>query len=365
MALAARISKRLLPVCAIVSLGGLIGLAIDGGDPPTASPIARVQQRTAIDHRLALSRTRPAGRHLQVVVHKATTSAAARAAQGRVPNDPLYADAWALQTIAAPQAWRATVGDPSIVVAVLDTGVDPLQPDLQGALVPGIDIVNGDDSPADDFGHGTLVTGLIAARGDNGQGVAGVCWRCSVLPVKVIGSDGRGTVTDVATGIHYAVDHGARVINMSFVLSADDPGVAAAVSDAVARGVVVVAAAGNDATTAPVYPAAYPGVIAVGATDQADVPYPWSGSGLWVTVTAPGCGTATAVGSSYGTFCGTSAAAAIVSGLAGLALSARPSATAADLARALESSAHAIGPGAAFGRVDAAATLRALGATVQ
>jgi thermitase len=322
--------------------------------------VALVQARKAIDHRQVVTSKR-ASRQLGIVVSK-TRTAPASATAPRVPNDPLVAESWALQKIGAPLAWQSSRGDPSIVIAVLDTGVDASHPDLQGALVPGIDLVNDDAAPDDDFGHGTLVTGLIAARGDNGLGSAGVCWRCSVLPVKVIGSDGQGTTTDVAEGIRFAIDHGARVINLSVVLSGDDAAVAAAVAEAVARDVVVVAASGNASNADPVHPAAYPGVISVGASDDADVPYAWSGHGSWVAVTAPGCGAATTRAAGYGTFCGTSAATAIVSGVVGLVLAAHPSITTAALAAAIESSARPIGSAAAFGRVDAAAALQALSA---
>jgi subtilisin family serine protease len=273
------------------------------------------------------------------------------------PEDPLLAQAWALHAIHAPAAWAQTTGTPEVVVALLDTGVDAAQPDLAGAVVGGVDLVSGDADPQDDHGHGTMVAGLVAARGGNGIGAAGVCRRCSIMPVKVIGADGRGDAATVAAGLRWATDHGARVINMSFVLDGSDAAVADAIRYARERGVVVVAAAGNSAATTPVFPAAEPGVVGVAAIDESNAPYAWTGRGGWVRVAAPGCGPTTTLGGSFASLCGTSAATAVVSGLAGLALSARPGSGGAEIERALEAGAVAIGDVVATGRVDAAATV--------
>jgi subtilisin family serine protease len=302
--------------------------------------------------------------HAPVLRH--TQGRAARAAAKQTtarpapPGDPLVADSWALQTIHAAAAWARTTGSPDVVVAVLDTGVDASQPDLAGALVPGVDLVSDDADPQDDHGHGTQVAGIVAARAGNGIGAAGICGRCSVMPVKVIAADGTGTSDDVAAGMRWAVDHGARVVNLSFVLNAPDPGVADAIRYAQEHGVVVVGAAGNGGATSPVFPAAETGVVSVAATDEANAPYAWSGRGPWVRVAAPGCAPATVAGGSYANLCGTSAATAVVSGLAGLALSARPGVTAAEAVQALEAGALPVGDVVAAGRVDAAATVSLL-----
>ena len=279
------------------------------------------------------------------------------AARPSATLDPLAAAAWALQAINAPAAWSRTTGSPDVVVAVLDTGVDASHPDLAGALVPGVDLVSDDGDPADDHGHGTMVAGVIAARAGNGIGTAGLCGRCSVMPVKVIGADGRGSGADVAEGVRWAVDHGARVVNFSFVLNAPDAAVADAIRYAQAQGVVVVGAAGNSAETSPVFPAAEPGVVSVAATDEGNAPYAWSGRGSWVRVAAPGCAPAPVAGGSYATVCGTSAATAVVSGLVALGLSARPGAGAGEVVRALEGGAVPIGDAVATGRVDAGRTV--------
>ncbi len=274
-------------------------------------------------------------------------------------NDPLWRDSWSLGKANVTSAWSVTTGAADTVVAVLDTGVDLGHPDLQGAFVPGYDTVNEDADPSDDHGHGTMVAGIIAARANNGIGVAGACWRCSLMPVKVIGANGLGSASDIAEGILWATAHGARVINMSFTLSAPDATIAAAVEQARAQGVVLVAAAGNTGTADLTYPAAYPGVVSVAGTDPADARYGWSNYGSWVRLAAPGCSMTTAVGAGYGDFCGTSSASALVSGLAGLARSFAGQVPADVIAQALSSNAAPV-DFVSTGRVDAAAVLNSL-----
>ena len=251
------------------------------------------------------------------------------------PNDPLWRDSWALARANAPSAWRLTTGRTETVVAVLDTGADLGHPDLQGSFVAGFDVVNQDGDPSDDHGHGTMVTGVIAARSNNSVGVTSTCWRCSVMPVKVIGADGTGNASAVAEGIVWAADHGANVINMSFTMNAPDDAVAAAIAHARSRGVVVVAAAGNSGTADATFPAAYPGVLSVAGTDAADARYNWSSYGSWVAVAAPGCNLTTAPGGGYGEFCGTSSATAFVAGFAGLIRSLAPNISADEVTGAL------------------------------
>ena len=211
------------------------------------------------------------------------------------PNDPAWAQEWSLTQVRAPQAWKlsATHG---VVVAVVDSGVDASQPDLQGAMVPGYNAIDGSDNTADAFGHGTMVAGIIAARMGNGIGVAGVCAACSIMPIKVLDANGTGTAASMADGIHWASDHGANIINLSLVLSGDDPSVRAAIAYAHDRGVLVVAAAGNASNDSQTFPASYPDVLSVAATDNGDHAYSWTTFGPWVAVAAPGCSMSTATG---------------------------------------------------------------------
>lgn len=286
------------------------------------------------------------------------TPYAARPSQ-LVPDDPGFTGEWGLQQIGAPLAWALVPAGRPVVVAVIDSGVDPTQPDLQGALVPGADFADPTGSTADQLGHGTMVAGVIAARGNNGAGVAGACWNCLVMPVKVLDASGEGTAQTVAEGIRFAADHGANVINMSFILSGPDQGVADAVAYAEQRGVVVVAAAGNSGTSDPTYPASYPGVVSVAATDDTDHLYPWSTFGSWVNLTAPGCTISTAMGGGFDQFCGTSAAAPLVAGLAGLAFEAGAQ-DASQVVATLESTATPLAGVVAGGRVDAAGLVQHL-----
>jgi subtilisin family serine protease len=272
------------------------------------------------------------------------------------PDDPFWPSQWSPVKTHAPEAWTRTTGDPATVVAIVDTGVDP-HPDLAGRLMPGYDFVNGDTDPADDNGHGTAVAGVVAAAGDNHIGVAGYCWRCRVMPLRVLDADGGGFATDVAHAIVWATDQGARVINMSLGGPLEDAALAAAARYAQSRGALLVAAAGNDSSSQLEYPAILPGVVSVSASNQADVLYAFSNQGA--AVAAPGENTTTARGGGYEQFLGTSSAAPVVSGVAGLLFSLVPGSTPAQVAGALEQSVVPI-QGVAFGRVDAERALGSL-----
>jgi subtilisin family serine protease len=269
---------------------------------------------------------------------------------------------WPLANPLFPDAWDLTTGDSSVIVAVVDSGVETGHPDL-GTLTAGYDFVNNDSVPADDDGHGTAVAGVIAAQGKNGIGIAGVCWKCRIMPVKVLDSTGEGADSWVASGITWAVDHGADVINMSLGGTSTSQTLAEAVSYALEKGVVVVAAAGNDGedaalATTPNYPAAYSGVISVGAVDASNSRYPWSNHGSWVQVDAPGLTNTTGLSSSYVGFEGTSAASPFVAGLAGLARSHNLPATSSSVTSAIEDTAQALVSGnSVHGLIDAPATL--------
>ena len=277
-----------------------------------------------------------------------------------IPTDPLWPRQWGPAHVGAPAVWKLTKGSPRVVIAVLDTGVDPSQRDLQGALVSGYDTVNGDDDPSDDNGHGTRTAGIVGARADNGVGISGMCPGCSIMPVKVLAADGSGTAFQIASGITWAADHGASIISMSLGGGQSDP-IAAAVHYAESKGVLVVAAAGNNGNSQPFYPAADPGVLSVAGTDAKDQLYSWSNRGSWVSVAAPGCDLTTLDGGGFSGFCGTSASAPIVAGVAGLALSYSPTSSAETIEHAIISGAHPVA-GVGGGRVDAVATLAELGA---
>ncbi len=306
----------------------------------------------------------------RVINDDAPRLARSLASSSHTPSDPLWADAWSLRTLNVPDVWDLAdvwgldAAQAPTVVAVVDTGVDAAQSDLAGALVNGFD---GFDSTGtmDDNGHGTLVAGIIGARSNNRIGVTSVCWSCSIMPIKVMNASGIGESTRIAAGIRWAADHGARVINLSFVMDGPQQIVGDALQYAHERGVVIVGAAGNTGGSDPTYPAAYPEVIGVAAAQADGVLYPWSQHGPWVDVTAPGCSPSTAPHDVYTTFCGTSSATAVVSGVAGLALSTVPEATNADLERALRQTAVRTGEAdVAYGRVDARALVDDLRAAI-
>jgi subtilisin family serine protease len=277
-----------------------------------------------------------------------------------IPNDPLWNGQWGPLLVRGPAAWDATKGNPGVVIAVLDTGVDVHHPDLQGSFVAGFDVIGNDADADDDHGHGSAAAGVIAARGHNGEGLAGVCWSCSVMPVKVLDGNGSGTSSAVAAGIVWAADHGARVISMSLGGVGTTQALANAVAYAAGKGAVLVAAAGNSGTTTRFYPAAYPEVIGVAGTTSSDKLYDWSNRGDWVQVAAPGCNTAPRLGGGYENFCGTSSATPLVAGIAGLALSLAPNLNKGMFEQALRSSAVPLPGAVRYGRVDALGTLVAL-----
>jgi hypothetical protein len=246
------------------------------------------------------------------------------AARIPMPDDPLWRQQWGLLHAGGASLWRWGHGSPRVVAAVVDPGVDATQPDLRGRVVAGWNALAGTSNTADDNGHGTRVAGIIAARGNNGIGLAGYCWNCSIMPVKVLAANGQGSGQAIAAGISWAAAHGATVINMSFTLDQADSLVATAVAGAVARGAIVVGAAGNVGGSDAHYPGDLPGVISVGGVDPSNALYPWSTYGTWTSVAAPGCNQTTAPGNNFDDFCGSSSAAAGVSGLVALAASDAP-----------------------------------------
>ncbi|MGH9887163.1 MAG: S8 family peptidase, partial [bacterium] len=234
----------------------------------------------------------------------------------RVPSDPLYTLQWHYPMIHLPQAWDATTGSPDVVVAVVDTGVVLSHPDLAGKLVPGYDFISsaarardgdGLDADPNDPGdlslggassfHGTHVAGTIGAASDNDRGIAGVAWGAKVMPVRVLGLQG-GTAYDVLQGVRFAAGlpndsatvppHRADVINLSLTGGGFSQVAQDLFNDVRQVGTVVVAAAGNDASSMPAFPASYDGVISVSAVDLNRRLAPYSNYGSAIDLAAPG-----------------------------------------------------------------------------
>ncbi len=259
-----------------------------------------------------------------------------------VPNDTYYASyQWNLPAIATEEGWNVTRGNDDIVVAVIDTGVQTDHPDLTGRLVEGFNAINPGSPPKDDVGHGTHVAGIIAATVNNAEGVAGMTWHTKIMPVKVLDSSGVGSAYSVAEGIIWATDHGADVINLSLGNYAQAEFLHDAVRYAYERGVVLVAASGNDNTSQPGYPAAYPEVLAVAATDSFSNRASYSNYGDYIDVAAPGTNIpSTFTGSQYTSLSGTSMASPHVAALAALVRSVNPGLTPAEVMDLLRQTAN-------------------------
>ena len=278
------------------------------------------------------------------------------------PTDPRWSSQWGPRKVRAPRAWDFTTGSSAVIIAVIDTGVDPRQPDLRGRVIPGWDFHNNDSNAMDDWGHGTAVAGVAAAAGNDGVGIAGMCWKCRIMPVKVLGADGRGYHSNIAAGIVWAADHGARVINLSLASSNSTTVLTNAVKYAREKGAVVIAAAGNNGSTTRLYPAAYAGVVSVAGTNSNDARYSWSNYGSWVRVAAPGCALTGKPGAQWTTWCGTSFATPSVAGAAALLRSRYPKATRSQVESALLTTAVPVGTFVSHGRINSAAAIKSLGA---
>jgi len=203
------------------------------------------------------------------------------------PNDPDFAKQWNFRSVNAELAWEETDGS-GVTVAVIDTGVAQVEDLAQTEFVPGYDFVNDRVEAADDVGHGTHVAGTIAQSTNNEFGVAGLAHGAKIMPLKVLGANGGGTVTDIAEAIRFAADNGANVVNMSLGGGGSSQVMQEAIDYAYERGVVLVAAAGNADDNGAAYPARYPRVLGVAATDAAGAKAPYSNFGAGVDIAAPG-----------------------------------------------------------------------------
>lgn len=282
-------------------------------------------------------------------------AAAAPEVEPYYPNDPFIGNQWNMRRVGAPAAWAVTRGSFSITVAVLDSGVDRWHPEFANRLLPGYDYVNADNDPTDDFGHGTHVTGILAAAADNGVGVAGLAPNIKILPLKVLDSSGAGGYYEIATAIRRAADSAVQVINLSLGGFFDDDTLRSAVDYALSKGVLVVAAAGNCAQGGPYclgvnpqyYPAAYAGVLAVGASDHYDNWARYSGFRPYISIAAPGGDASDPIRSTlpggYGNKNGTSMATPLVSAAAALVWTLSPAATYQQVVDILKSTADKVG----------------------
>nr|WP_307872752.1 type VII secretion-associated serine protease mycosin [Actinoplanes ovalisporus] len=253
-----------------------------------------------------------------------TVPAELRAEPSPLQGDSVRADEWHLATLNIAEAWTYANGT-GVTVAVIDSGVDADHPDLQGQVLPGLDLVDDKgDGDTDLVGHGTTVSGIIAGRSDDESGVVGIAPKAKILPVRVLDEDNRyNDALIVAKGVRWAVDKGAKVINLSLGGNGSSAALAAALDYAFAKDVVVIACTGNtsaSSSTGVWYPAREPGVLAVAGMER-DGTTLWSGSitGKETVVTAPATQLVGAnTGGDYWKVQGTSFAAPMVSATAAL-----------------------------------------------
>jgi len=322
------------------------------------------------------------------------------ATAAELPDDPAWGSQWSLARIGLPQAWNVTTGSPGIIIAVVDSGLYLGHPDLTGKVwansgeipgnqidddangkvddvhgwhfyqqwTPGGYIPAGNAEVTDDFGHGTHVAGITAAATNNGIGIAGISWGAQVMSVKVLDQYGNGWYSDIAAGIVFAADNGAKIINLSLGGAAASPTLCRAAAYAHQKGALLVAAAGN-AGAAVLYPAACDGVLAVAATDRADQRASFSNYGPEVDLAAPGVDIYSTWPwlDGYFTKSGTSMAAPHVSGVAALVWSRWPEWDNVAVSRQIIETAVDVDvagwdPYTGWGRLDAAAAVASGGA---
>jgi subtilisin family serine protease len=310
-------------------------------------------------------------------------------AERRFFIDERFLDQWWLDQIEARRAHEITRGAPEVLVAVIDSGIDRTHPEIKDRTIRGYDFA--DDDPDSLSGsrinlHGTSVAGLIGSAAD-GVGLTGLAPQVRLLDVRVCDTEGRCRFTAIAAGIRFAVERGARVINLSLGGFFDDANVRTAIQEAIAKGVIVVAAAGNGGARAVAFPAAYPGVIAVAATDRQGALASYSNRGAQTLIAAPGGDFSEEQllqffqafaqdfqqlvpklkpnlltiypSGTYGWFAGTSGATPLVSGTMALMLSVNPKLTNDQVRKILRETAKPIRGASGFGLVDVARAVQA------
>ncbi|MBP3950926.1 S8 family peptidase [Bacillus suaedae] len=277
-------------------------------------------------------------------------------------TDPLFARQWGLENINAQAAWElARTSTRSAKIAILDTGVNQIHPDLRGKVIHQTNL--SDALTAEDVhGHGTHVAGIAAAITNNGKGISGISYNAaSIMNIKVLDDTGGGSSSDVAQGIIYATNRGANIINLSLGSEMSNETLRNAVRYAASNGVLLVGAAGNNGSDKMNFPAAYDDVLAVTATNRNNELAEFSNYGSWVDVAAPGedilstfSGELSQSSSLYRVVSGTSQATPFISGLAGLLKASNPALTKGQIRAVIQRSSIPVSPGTIrFGKVDA------------
>lgn len=280
-----------------------------------------------------------------------------RAPPALIPNDTLYNVSWHHPKIKSSTAWDTSTGS-GVTIAVLDTGVDPDHPDLAAQLVPGRNVLQGNSDTDDVHGHGTWVAGVAAGVGNNSAGIIGVAWNAKIMPIRIADATGYAYWSDMATGIIYAADHGARVANLSYSSSCGAATIITAAQYLRSKKGVLVVAAGNDHTE--LTDTASADVTCVSATDSNDALTNFSNYGNLIDISAPGEDIySTDNGGDYSAVNGTSFSAPNTAGVYALMIAANPLLTSSQLDSFLFSSADDLGTSGkdtyfGHGRLDAA-----------
>ncbi len=280
------------------------------------------------------------------------------ATKTQAPNDTYYSLEWGLPKIKAEGGWVKTHGSDNAPVAIEDTGIDDSHPDLAGKVIKRANFTWDPDFDGD--GHGTHVAGIVAATTNNSLGVASLGYDTKLISVKVLDNTGSGFYSWIASGVIWAADNGAKVINLSLGGSSDSQTLRDAVSYAWGKGVVIVAAAGNSNNSRALYPAYYTNSIAVAATDSNDNKASFSSYGSWVDVAAPGVSILSTYQGSYAYLSGTSMATPFVSALSSLVFANNPTFGNQEVRNKIEGTAEKIaktGTYWTYGRIDACAAL--------
>ena len=284
-----------------------------------------------------------------------------------VPTDTYFDEQYHHVVIGSPSAWDVTRGSYTMPIAILDTGVNAEHPDLKSKMLPGWNFHNNNANTADVHGHGTAVAGTAAAIGDNAVGVAGVAWQNPILPVSIAGADGFARSDEMAAAVHWAADHGARVINISYGPLQGDALVSAAARYARLHGALTFVAGSNEGVRSN--EPQDPSILFVAATDRNDARASFSTFGPSIRLAAPGVNIGTtSLGSPYAFYSGTSFSAPLAAGAAALVWSVNPALTADQVESILLATARDLGtPGRdeqfGAGRLDVAAAVRAAAAT--
>ncbi|MEM3518476.1 MAG: S8 family serine peptidase [Nitrososphaerales archaeon] len=277
-----------------------------------------------------------------------------------IPNDQYYSSQWHLEKIQASKAWDISTGDPNVIIAVLDSGVDPNHPDLSSKLIQGYNFYDNNYNTSDVYGHGTKVAGVAAALTNNFIGVSSISWQCSIMPLRVTDTNGYAYSSLLAKALIYAADRGAKVAVISFAIFGGSM-----ISDAAKyfmdKGGLVIAAGGNDNSYHSDPDNPY--IISVSATTSSDSRASFSSYGPYIDLSAPGSSIYTTIrGGSYGSVSGTSFSAPLTAGLAALIFSANPSLSPTQVEQIMKSTAIDLGDQGydvyyGYGRIDALGAL--------